>query len=96
MKSNIQNLLTKISLLLSSHDEEQWATAFEQVSKKLDFDYDTGLSDIKRTFGGAGSFNDLVLHHKGQVLICENNELNSLQGQLYDAVTTEILNRRNH
>ncbi|WMY76420.1 hypothetical protein RHD99_11050 [Buttiauxella selenatireducens] len=95
MKTNIQHLLTKISLLLSNNDEERWAAAFEQLSKKLDLDYDTALSDIKHTFGGAGSFNDLVLHHKGQMLVRENNELNALQDQLYEAVTTEIINRRN-
>lgn len=95
MKEKIQHLLTKISLLLSNNDEEKWATTFEQLGKKLDLDYDTALIDIKYTFGGAGSFNDLVLQHKGQMLTFENNELNSLQDQLYDAVTAEIMSRRN-
>ncbi|WP_370966478.1 DUF6966 domain-containing protein [Enterobacter wuhouensis] len=96
MKSNIQSLLVKIIHLLSVNGEKKWAETFEQLSKKLDVDYDTTLIEIKRTFGGAGSFNDIVLHQNGQMLTRENRELDKLQDQLYDATIAEIVRSKSH
>ncbi|WP_343648759.1 hypothetical protein [Enterobacter sp.] len=96
MKANIQNLLVKITHLLSVNGEKEWATTFEHFRKELEVDYDTTLIKIKHTFGGAGSFNDVVLHQNGQMLTSENRELNILQDQLYDAITAEIVRARGH
>lgn len=96
MKANIQKFLVKITHLLSDSGETKWAATFENFSKDLEVDYDTTLIKIKRTFGGAGSFNDVVLHQNGQMLTSENRELNILQDQLYDALTAEIVRTIGH
>lgn len=96
MKTRIHHVLTTISLLLSENGEKTWADIFSLFNQQLESDYDTTLREIKNVFGGAGSFNDLVLHHYGQPLMHENIELNALQDQLYDALTKEILIRRSY
>lgn len=96
MKNKIQHLLTKISLLLSDNNEKAWADTFILFNKRLDLDYDATLIEIRCSFGGAGSFNDLVLHRNGQMLVQENNELNVLQEQLYEVLKKEIISRRSH
>ena len=74
MKTTIQHLLAQITLLLSENNEQAWAKRFEFYSRQLDVDYDTSLSEIKGVFGGAGPFNDLVLHNNQQMQIKEKNK----------------------
>lgn len=95
MKNNIQQLLQKISFLLAENNEKNWAEQFGSFRVKLETDYAQTLHEIKRVFGGAGSLNDLVLQRNGQMLTCENNELNTLLDQLYDNVNEEINQHRN-
>lgn len=94
MKTKIQKVLNDISLLLAENNEKEWAANFNWLNEQLDLDYEAALSNIKRLFGGAGSFNDLVLHNNGQMLKHENNQLNILQDQLYEALKQEIISRR--
>lgn len=95
MKAQIQNLLVNISRLLAENHEKAWAEKFKQFTLQLDVDYEVTLREIKRTFGGAGSFNDLVLQRNGHALTDENILLNTLQERLYDALQQEITGCRN-
>ncbi|GLR10751.1 hypothetical protein COO59_08875 [Mixta theicola] len=94
MKTKIQKLLRDISLLLAENDEKKWAANLNRFNEQLDLDYEATLSNIKRLSGGAGSFNDLVLHYNGQMLKRENNQLNILQNQLYEVLKQETISRR--
>ena len=91
MKTKIQKLLFSIHLLLLENEQQEWAKRIELFSKQLDVDYKKTLLEVKGIFAGAGSFNDLVLHKKGEMLKSENNELNMLQDKLYDVLKEEIL-----
>ncbi|RJT32660.1 DUF6966 domain-containing protein [Rahnella woolbedingensis] len=91
MRKKIKELLAQITSLLLDNDQKKWAEQFDYFYQKLDIDYDNTLMEIKRTFGGAGSFNDVVLHKDGKMLIRENRELSVLQDQLYDALKKEII-----
>lgn len=90
MKTKIKELLVQISSLLLENDQKHWAETFDYFYQKLDIDYNNTLMEIKRSFGGAGSFNDVVLHKDGQMLVRENRELSALQDQLYDALKKEM------
>lgn len=91
MKTKIQKLLFSIHLLLLENEQQEWAKRIELFSKQLDVDYKKTLLEVKGIFAGAGSFNDLVLHKKSEMLKSENNELNMLQDKLYDVLKEEIL-----
>ncbi|MFP2468885.1 DUF6966 domain-containing protein [Pseudescherichia vulneris] len=94
MMTEIKNLLNSISILLDATNEKKWAEQFKHFHQQLDADYDTTLNEIKIVFGGAGSFNDLILQKNGQMLREENIALNKLQDALYDALKKEIIARR--
>lgn len=94
MKTDIQKLLSSICTLLAETNETVWEERLKYFHQRLDIDYDTTLSEIKSVFGGAGSFNDLILQKNGQMLRQENIALNDLQDQLYDALKKEMAARR--
>lgn len=93
MRTKIKELLVQITSLLLENNQNGWAEKFDSFSQKLDTDYDNTLREIKLTFGGAGSFNDVVLHKDGKILISENRELSNLQDQLYDVLKKEMITR---
>ena len=86
------SVLDKIIILLLSVGEDNWCAAFKnfrgrcnQVSVQ---DLKILQSEILRIYGGMGSFSDLVLYSKGQVLIEENKNLEELRKELFDIVKT--------
>ncbi|HDR2844100.1 TPA: hypothetical protein QCK30_002582 [Enterobacter sichuanensis] len=93
MKSDINILLNKIIELLISCDESVWSRKLMYFREHLDSDYDHALLDIRSIFGGAGSFNDLILQNNGKMLREENNTLNKLQDELYSLTKAEISTR---
>ncbi|MEM7249485.1 MAG: hypothetical protein AAF533_29515 [Acidobacteriota bacterium] len=52
-----------------------------------------GLTQLLGLFGGAGSFNDLVLHDDGVALHDENTELDQRRQQLHAALMDPELRR---
>ena len=59
----------------------------------LDSDYDQTVIGIRSIFGGAGSFNDLILQNNGKMLQAENNTLSELSDKLYSLIKAEISER---
>ena len=60
----------------------------------LDSDYDQAVLGIRSIFGGAGSFNDLILQNNGKMLRTENETLSELSDKLYSLIKAEISARK--
>ncbi|UWX93459.1 hypothetical protein N2K86_00410 [Enterobacter mori] len=93
MKSDIHMLLNKIIELLVSCDESVWSKRLINYREDLDSDYDQTVLAIRSIFGGAGSFNDLILQNNGKMLRAENNTLNELSDELYSLIKAAISER---
>lgn len=79
-------LLEECIQLLSENDEKRWAEVLIRLKRHYienDNNEET-LSLIRKLFGGAGTFNDVVLHKDGKPLIEENNQLEKSRHELYE------------
>lgn len=99
----IRNLIIEIRSLLERYGEKQWAQEFASLLESLDTAYATGsdnrkqeaLDQIRRNFGGMGSFNDFRLSRTAghRVPAAEqasaNRELDRLSTQLYLLIQAE-------
>jgi hypothetical protein len=90
--SELKKVIDRIVKILSENDEQSYAKCFGRLAESLDINYLDALYQLKSHFGGAGSFNDLILQKNGQMLISENDELDDLKHKLYDLLTAEIEN----
>ncbi|WP_127960430.1 DUF6966 domain-containing protein [Serratia microhaemolytica] len=83
MKNTINDVIKQIIIILSRNDETAWVDVFHHALLQLDDDYEEALYNLRRLYAGMGSFNDLVLHKKGLLLIQENNDLDILRRKLH-------------
>ncbi|VTQ52164.1 Uncharacterised protein [Campylobacter jejuni] len=90
----IQIILDRVIKILSENNEENFSKVFAGLKEELRNHNNDALYALKRLFGGAGSFNDLVLHKNGQMLRSENDELDGLRHKLYDLLMDEIANAK--
>lgn len=93
--NKIKGLITQIIPLLEFGEENYWLNYFNFILENLNNTKDEkevvrSLSQIFK--GGMGSFSDLVLHKNGAPLIKENNQLDSLKDQLFDACEKVLRN----
>ena len=84
-------LLEKIVKLLLSVEEDNWSAALENFRDRcnqIESERDVKIlqSEILRIYGGMGSFSDLVLYSRGKVLVEENQKLDELRKELFEAV----------
>lgn len=91
----IKDLIGKIIPLLEIGQEDYWLRYFKYILERIDTANDKkevirSLSQIFK--GGMGSFSDIVLHKNGVPLIKENNELEILKDELFDACEEAIRN----
>ncbi len=79
-------LLLKESIkLLSENDEKRWAEGLTSLMRHYieNGNKQEAATLIKKLYGGAGSFNDVVLHKDRKPLIEENNELYRIRHELF-------------
>lgn len=80
----IKSTFAEIAALLSQHGELNWRKAF----LKFNQEYDSSPNDVERqvlaSYGGMGSFNDLVLQENGIALRYENDRLDDLRHKLFN------------
>jgi hypothetical protein len=86
MKDEIKTVIQEIIHLLLVHNEKMWADQFACLQEKLDGNYRETLGLLARMFGGAGTFNDLLLHKDGWPLKDENKALFALKSKLYKLI----------
>ena len=82
--ARLEGLLERIQSLLLLGEVDNWAKSFEKFRSQLYSEPDLTCAEIRRIYGGSGSFNDVVLYSNGQPLVKENDELLSLKSELYD------------
>ena len=78
--------LLRVAELLNGHGDDSWTRAFIQWARDYDHSPESVMQEVRRIFGGMGSFNDIVLHDpSGVPLQSENNELDRLRSHLWEA-----------
>ena len=81
---SIQAILSRVASILHEHQETEWANSFERFADAYEDSPEFIKRQIRATYGGMGSFNDLVLHGQdGIPLQPENDDLDQLRSQLY-------------
>lgn len=90
MKST-ELILQELITLLEKSKETNWSASLRSLMQALtgcvdDIERNYVKSQLKRIFGGMGSFSDLVLFNDGKVLIVENNQLEKLRRELYESL----------
>jgi hypothetical protein len=86
--SELKHVVHRIAQLLDSVGERDFGASFADLNKHtppLVDQADVGdiARSIRRYFGTAGSFNDLILHEGGVPMVSENDELDRLRRRLF-------------
>ncbi len=87
-RKKIESLIFQIILLLELGEENYWLKYFKYILTNLDSknNQKEAVALLDQAFkGGMGSFSDVVLHKNGIPLIEENNKLEILKDELFDA-----------
>ncbi len=73
--------------VLKSVNEEQWSKFFVEVIENYSQENEQEIKrKIRSIYGGMGSFNDLVLHQNGRMVIEKNRELSVLRSTLFELI----------
>ncbi|XTZ39054.1 DUF6966 domain-containing protein [Salmonella enterica] len=83
MKKEIKDIMSDIIEILSKNNEECWAEIFNSHLIQIENDDEEGRYNVKKLYGGMGSFNDVVLHKDGLPVKDENEKLDALRKKLY-------------
>ncbi|AWH84708.1 hypothetical protein HYN59_06050 [Flavobacterium album] len=84
---SIKEHCVKIYELLKEAGESGWSNGFRGLIAELEANENISVyRKIISIYGGAGSFNDLVLYKNGAVCSEENNELDRLRNGLYNKI----------
>lgn len=83
----IKEYCIRIYELLCEVGESSWSNGFRGLIAELEVSENVSVyRKIISIYGGAGSFNDLVLYKGGVLCVEENNELNALRNGLYNKI----------
>lgn len=88
---NTELILQELITLLEASKETNWSASLRSLMLDLgectnDVERNYVECQLKRIFGGMGSFSDLVLFKDGKVLAGENNRLGKLRKELFEAL----------
>lgn len=90
MNGNISEILIRLSALLRTADEPDWAGVCDRLAAGYAANPYASNREILAMYGGMGSFNDIVLHNDGIPLVAENDELDSLRSLLHTSCLREL------
>ena len=98
-KDSLKIILNKINHLLNTAGEGEWNKVFMNFLTRINNveNFNDLITDILRIYGGMGSFSDLVLYSKGELLINENQELEKFRKILFEVsmkIKTDIRKKR--
>ena len=80
----METILARMVELLRIGEDYDWANDFEKLRGKIATNPDETAYEIRISYGGMGSLNDIVLHRNGQPLTTENDEFDALKTELYN------------
>lgn len=90
MIKNILSILNGIILLFEENNNLYWSDNFQAL--KIQCETIKNKEDIEefvqatfRIYGGMGSFNDYVVYRNGELMIEENERLDKLRSELFQA-----------
>lgn len=78
----ISSVLHQMAQLLLNGSWEQWADAYDKLSKKIILEPEETAREILASYGGMGSLNDVVLTKNGNPLNDENIQFDVLRSRL--------------
>ncbi|MDR1163122.1 MAG: hypothetical protein LBM17_04700 [Candidatus Accumulibacter sp.] len=81
---SIQAVLLRIEELLRLGEMHDWADNFKKLQIEIAIEPSFVSGVILSSYGGMGSFNDIVLHKSGVPLDDENIEFSILRSRLYE------------
>jgi len=91
MEYKIKKYCTQIVEILLKMNESSWVSIFNHFVSQLETTETKELyRDILNVYGGMGSFNDLVLYKDGQPCFKENEHLNKLRKELFNALSNSL------
>ena len=79
----IEKVLARMAELFRTGERYEWAKVFEKLQEQIATDPVDTVLNIRHSYGGMGSLNDIVLHKNGQPLVAENDEFDALNTKLY-------------
>jgi hypothetical protein len=80
----ILTLLVEAEVLLRTGGEENWAKAIQRLREDFRTEPEVIRGQILALYGGAGSFNDIVLYSSnGTPLVKENIRLNDIKTEIH-------------
>jgi hypothetical protein len=82
--------MVEIARTLKECGADEWAWTFDRLKFNFIADPVNGSAQIRSLYGGALTFNDLVLHRDGVPLQAENDSLDRLRQALYQLVTFKV------
>lgn len=89
MAKDIGDIASDLSALLLKCGESSWGGALRSWAGRWraaggsPSDQQTLVRELLRSFGGAGSLSDIVLHESGTPMLAENDELERLRMELF-------------
>lgn len=95
-KRDIEPALMELVGVLESAGEQRWAASLRRLQARAQEGasdptaYKQVIRDMLSIFGGMGSFSDLVLYRNGVLLREENDRLEQLRGQLFEAARDQL------
>lgn len=82
----IQCILIEISQLLIEGNRSDWGSCFFKFSERIETHLTSVKDDLRKLYGGMGSFNDIVLYKNQKLLVKENARLDFLRGRLFNLI----------
>ena len=90
-----ESVLDSLIALLNSASETTWRNSLEKLKARWQVTTSSEkrrelLSEVLGTYGGMGSFSDLVLYRGDKVLGSQTQQLDQLRKQLHDIVKNAL------
>ncbi|WP_163121517.1 DUF6966 domain-containing protein [Acinetobacter portensis] len=80
----LKSVIQKLIKLFKEQNYKNWEEEYTKILFYIDDDLEYAKYKIRRTFGGMGSMNDIILYDNGNLLIEENRFLDELRYQLFE------------
>lgn len=88
MIEEIKRILKDIIVLLRKNEEDHTANNLEKLLSVADYNTDDFVRGARMLPSGMGSLNDIVLNNSGVPTIEDNNILDALRRELYNACSS--------
>lgn len=86
----LEETLLAMVVLLEKNGEAEWSRSLREMAFQIGAGRAEDVIDkVRRSFGGMGSLNDVVLQ-QGGIPSCDNDHFDSLRSELFNLVTVRV------